>query len=132
MRKYTELVAEYKGVVAPGASYKSWKTGLGAISPGHWVDCEGFEELRLLALGNGDFFVFVYIYPETAIAPPAPDTTYYDRILFKPVLADNPLARKVVAQTLDLTGARAVGVELVIPLGVNGEASYMSLYAFLK
>lgn len=131
MRKYTELVAEYKGTVVAGNSYKSWKTGLVAMSPGYWVDCEGFEELRLLALGNGDFFIYVHIYPETAIAPPAPGTTYCDRILFKAVVADSPMARKVVAQTLDLTGARAVGIELVIP-AANGEASYMSLYAFLK
>lgn len=131
MRKYTETVAELKGPVGAGASYKSWRAvgSPGHMPVGYWVDCEGFEQLRLLALGNGDYSIFVHIYPETATALPV---TYYDRIEFKPVVANNPLVCKVVAQTLDLTGARAVGVELVIPLGVNGEATEMSLYAFLK
>ena len=136
MRKYTEPVALYDAAVAPDTVYQSWLPSAlpGAFPVYHWVDCKGFENLRLLAIGDGDFKVFVYAFPEDAPAAGAPDPTYLERQEFDAVVVDAPppLLRKGVCQSIDLCGAEACGVEMVIPPGVNGEATYVSLRAYLR
>lgn len=133
MRKYTEPVAEYDAAVAPGAARKSWllKGAAGAFPVHHWVDCEGFKELRILAIGNGDFTVRPHFFPEDAPVAGTPDPTYLQRLTFAAVAVDAPTpGLQGVIQTINVSGAKAVGIEFVIP-AANGEASYLSLRAFL-
>jgi hypothetical protein len=133
VRKYTEPVAEYNAAVLPDTTYKSWilEGTPGAFPVYHWVDCEGFKELRIHAIGNGDFNIRPYFFPEGAPAAGDPDPTYLQLLSFAAVLIDAPTpGRHGVIQTVNLSGAKAVGIEIVIPVA-NGEATHLSLRAFL-
>lgn len=133
MRKYTEPVAEYNAAVVPDTNYKSWvPEGLpGAFPVYHWVDCEGFKELRIHAIGNGKFNIRPHFFPEGA--PPAgnPDPTYLQLLSFVAANIDAPIPNLYgVTQTVNVSGAKAVGIEIVIAAG-NGNPTHLSLRAFL-
>lgn len=130
MRNYTEPVAEFKNTLALGSAKKSWKPPADPehMPVGYWVDCEGFRELRIEAVGDADFTVVVYSFPEDVPVPPAPDPALLDHITLK-ALPMNPPVLKSVTQTIDINGAKGIGVEL-LGGGMNGDAA-ISLRAFL-
>jgi len=133
VRKYTEPVAEYNGAVLPNTIYKSWllEGALGAFPVYHWVDCEGFKELRIHAIGNGGFNIRPHFFPEDA--PPAgdPDPTYLQLLSFAAVTLDAPIPNlQGVIQTVNVSGAKAVGIEIVTAVE-NGHPTHLSLRAFL-
>lgn len=133
MRKYTEPVAEYNGAVAPDTAYKSWLLSgtPGAFLVHHWVDCEGFKELRIHAIGDGNFTVRPHFFPEGAPAAGSPDPTYLQLLSFAAVNIDAPAPGLLgVIQTVNLSGAKAVGIEIVTPVE-NGHPTHLSLRAFL-
>lgn len=131
MRKYTEPVALFKDVLPGGQFRKSWKP-VGDpehMDVGYWVDCEGFRELRIEAVGSDDYTIVVYSFPEEIPAPPAPDPLLQDHITLKG-LPTNVFTYKVVTQTIDVNGAKAVGLSLQ-SFPTNGNPT-ISLRAFLR
>lgn len=133
MRKYTEPVAEYNDAVIPDTNYKSWvPEGLpGAFPVYHWVDCEGFKELRIHAIGDGGFNIRPHFFPEDAPAAGDLDPTHLQLLSFAAVLVDAPApGLHGVMQTVNVSGAKAVGIEIVMG-AANGQATHLSLRAFL-
>lgn len=134
-RRFVEPVAEFLNIVGgipAGELRESWRAILDpkGMSPRHWVDCEGFESLKILALGAGadfngydisDFFyVTVFTYAEnpyvTGSIPPMPTivnkfTFSSQQISADPVAALQDFSQ-VVSETVDLGGAKSVGIRV--------------------
>lgn len=135
-RRFVEPVAEFLNVVGgiPAGQFReSWRLAAdpNQMPVNHWVDCEGLDKLRILALGAGaangpdisDFFyVTVFTYAEspyvTGAIPPFP--FHCNRFVFAsqnisadpvPMLQD---LDQVVSETVDLGGAKSVGIRVDI------------------
>ena len=129
MRDYTEPVAEYDGALGPGATVASWETGAGGMSPERWVDCEGFDKLRISAAGDdGDSFSVNVLFSNEAAPVPGvlPDRYYGPQYPSGAVFIVSDA--HVVHQDVPLCGAKTVGIELVN--GPNVQAQ-IQLRAFL-
>ena len=137
-RKFVEPVAEFLNVIGgilAGEYRESWRAAadIKAMQPLHWVDCEGFNMLRILALGRaidfnggpelGDFFfVTVYTYAEapyvTGSIPPMP--LHVNKFTFSSqnISADQVPAiqnfDQVVSETVDIAGAKSLGIRVDI------------------
>lgn len=133
MRKDTEPVADFHGFIGPAGVRRSY---VGPLAPdqmpvNHWVECEGFEHLRILAVGDGGFDVLVIMYAEDNPAVGVMPTRFTEEQLNAVPMGGFAAPTYVVADSLDLTGIRGIGIELQNhPL--NGEATEISLHAFLR
>ena len=137
-RKFVEPVAEFLNVIggiAAGDFRESWRAAadVQSMQPLRWVDCEGFNMLRILALGRaidfnggpemGDFFfVTVYTYAEnpyvTGAIPPMP--VHVNKFTFPSQnISADPVAAiqnfdQVVSETVDIAGAKSLGIRVDI------------------
>lgn len=114
MRDYTEPVALFDGAMGIDAVKSSWATGAPGMYFNRWVDCRGFDKLRISAVGDADKNFEVQVFFSNAVAP-APDVLP-DRYYYPTFYAEtNPVpgAPKHVHQDVLLGGAQAVGIRLI-------------------
>ena len=135
-RSFVEPVAEFLNVIggiAAGDFRESWRLPGAAnqMLKNYWVDCEGFDKLRILALGRGmdfnggaemgDFFwVTVYTYAESPYVPGAipPMPAHVNKFTFASQnISADPVAAiqnydQVVSETVDIGGAKSVGIRV--------------------